>query len=134
MNLRKKGRKAETRVHTEALNDILFILLFFFLIVATLANPNVIKLANAKSESDSREKQDIVVSIDAQNRMYVETAQIEPDSLKSILAAKLEGMPLEEPPVIVINTDSTIAISHAIHVMRIARELNARSVLSVAKP
>lgn len=134
MNLRKKGRKAETRVHTEALNDILFILLFFFLIVATLANPNVIKLANAKSESDTREKQDIVVSIDAQNKMYVEMTQIEPDSLKSILLQKLSENPSTEPPVIVINTDSTIAISHAIHVMRIARELNARSVLSVAKP
>jgi len=134
MNLRKKGRRHETKVHTDALNDILFILLFFFLIAATLANPNVIKLANAKSESDARENQDVVVSIDAQNRMYVASNQIEPDSLKSILSQKLSTVSKDEVPVVVINTDSTVEISHAIHVMRIARELNARTVLSVAKP
>lgn len=133
MNLSKRRRKHETRVHTDALNDILFILLFFFLIVATLANPNVVKLANAKSESDSREKQDVIVSIDAQNKMYVGSTQIQPDSLKSVLTEKLSQNPSEDIPIVVINTDSTIAIYHAIHVMRIARELNARTVLSVDK-
>ncbi len=38
MNLRKKLR-GHGEVHTGALNDILFILLLFFLIVSTLANP-----------------------------------------------------------------------------------------------
>ena len=39
MQIRKTYR-GEAEVFTEALNDILFILLMFFLIVATLANPN----------------------------------------------------------------------------------------------
>jgi len=41
MNLRRRNRD-EGEVHTGPLNDILFILLMFFLIVSTLANPNVV--------------------------------------------------------------------------------------------
>ena len=39
MNIRKRLR-THPEVHTGALNDILFILLLFFLIVSTLANPS----------------------------------------------------------------------------------------------
>jgi biopolymer transport protein ExbD len=42
MRFRKK-HKNESEVFTDSLNDILFILLMFFLIVATLANPNIVK-------------------------------------------------------------------------------------------
>jgi biopolymer transport protein ExbD len=63
MNIRRKLR-AHTEVHTGPLNDILFILLLFFLIAATLANPNVIKLSAPKAKSDTKAKQTVVVSIE----------------------------------------------------------------------
>ena len=69
MQLRKKFR-GEAEVFTDALNDILFILLMFFLIVSTLANPNVIKLSQPKSKSDTKAKQNVVVSIDV-NKQYL---------------------------------------------------------------
>jgi biopolymer transport protein ExbD len=40
MKFRKKHR-TESEVFTDSLNDILFILLMFFLITTTQANPNV---------------------------------------------------------------------------------------------
>ena len=55
MNLKRRLR-AHAEVHTGALNDILFILLLFFLIVSTLANPNVIKLSQPKAKSDTKIK------------------------------------------------------------------------------
>ena len=58
MQIRKTYR-GEAEVFTEALNDILFILLMFFLIVATLANPNVIKLSQPKSQGDTKAKQTV---------------------------------------------------------------------------
>ncbi len=69
MNLRNKHRD-EGEVHTGPLNDILFILLLFFLIVSTLANPNVIKLSQPKSKSDTRSKQTVVVSIDVNQAIF----------------------------------------------------------------
>jgi len=43
MKLRRRKRE-HAEVSTESLNDIMFFLLLFFLIVSTLVNPNVIKL------------------------------------------------------------------------------------------
>ena len=75
MTLRKHLRDTGSgdEPHTGALNDILFILLFFFLIIATLANPNVIKLAIPKAKSDTKAKQSVVVSIDSMQHFFVGT-------------------------------------------------------------
>lgn len=117
---------------TEALNDILFILLMFFLIVSTLANPNVIKLSQPKSSGDTKAKQNVVVSIDAERRYYVGTTPIVLDSLKSMLAPALQKEKTEIPTV-VINADKSVDIDAVVAVMRISRELGARTVLSVEK-
>ncbi len=85
MNLRNKHRE-EGEVHTGPLNDILFILLLFFLIVSTMANPNVVKLSQPKSKSDTKAKQTVVVSIDANKQFYVGTTKVTVAELKAHLA------------------------------------------------
>lgn len=133
MNLRSRSKEG-ARVHMEALNDILFILLFFFLIIATLANPNIIQMANAKADSDAREKQNIVVSVDANSNYFVGSDPVDIQLLREALAAELSKQDFTETPVIVINSDSSTAFSNVMAVMRIARELKAKTVVSVAKP
>jgi len=49
VNIRRKY-KAHVEVDTDALSDILFIMVMFFLIVSTLANPNVIKVNNPRGK------------------------------------------------------------------------------------
>ena len=61
MSLRHRDYRSHPELHAGALNDILFILLFFFLIVSTLANPNVIKLSQPKAKSDTKAKQTVIV-------------------------------------------------------------------------
>ena len=131
MNIRRKLR-AHGEIHTGPLNDILFILLLFFLIAATLANPNVIKLSQPKAKSDTKSKQTVVVSIDANKQFYVGTTPVGIDSLKSMLAPII-SKEKTEIPTIVINADKTVAIDEVVAVMRIAKELGARTVLSVEK-
>lgn len=133
MNLRGKSREG-ARVHMEALNDILFILLFFFLIIATLANPNIIQMANAKAESDAREKQNVVVSVDANANYFVGSDKVSIEGLQQAISAELSKQENTETPVIVINSDSTTDFSNVMAVMRIARQLKAKTVVSVAKP
>ena len=79
MNIRRKLR-AHAEVHTGPLNDILFILLLFFLIEAKLANHNVIKLSQPQAKSDTKAKQSVVVSVDANKIYYVGTSRVETDS------------------------------------------------------
>jgi len=130
MNLRNRHRE-DAEVHTGPLNDILFILLLFFLIVSSLANPNVIKLSQPKSKSDTKAKQTVVVSIDANKHFYVGTAPVTLDELK----AKLQPFLAKEgdQPSVVINADKNVPVDDVVQVMRIARELGARTVLAVDK-
>jgi biopolymer transport protein ExbD len=130
MNLKRRHRE-EAEVHTGPLNDILFILLLFFLIVSTLANPNVVKLSQPKAKSDTKSKQTVVVSIDVNKQFYVGTTRVTIDELK----AKLQPFLAKETdqPSIVINADKTVPIDDVVAVMRVARELGARTVLAVDK-
>lgn len=130
MNLRSRF-KSHPELHAGALNDILFILLFFFLIVSTLANPNVIKLSQPKSKSDTKAKQTVVVSIDSKNRFYVGTTLVTMEELR----ARLQPLLAKETdqPTVVINADKKVPVENIVAVMRAARELGARTVLAVDK-
>ncbi len=130
MNLRS-NLKSHPELHAGALNDILFILLFFFLIVSTLANPNVIKLSQPKSKSDTKAKQTIVVSIDAAGQFYVGTTKSTLEELKAKLQPVLAKE--KELPTVVVNADKKVPVESIVNVMRVARDLGARTVLAVDK-
>ena len=131
MNLRSKLR-SEAHVESGALNDILFILVMFFLIVATLANPNVIKVMLPKAQSNTKAKQTVVVSIDHDNQFFVGTSQVTLDQLKEALIPKLNQDP--QGATIVVNADKSVPIEYLVDVMQIAHELGAKVVLATAHP
>lgn len=131
MNLRKTLReRGET--HTSALNDILFILLFFFLIIATLANPNVIKLSIPKANSDTKAKQTVVVSIDDKQQFFVGTSPVSPDALQQMLTETISKTEDAEPT-IVINADKQATADNIVAIMRVAQALKVKTVLAVDK-
>lgn len=130
MDLRSR-LKTHPELHAGALNDILFILLFFFLIVSTIANPNVVKLSTPKAKSDTKAKQTVVVSIDANNQFYVGTSRVTLEELKLKLQPVIAKE--TEQPSIVINADKNVPVDNVVAVMRVARELGARTVLAVDK-
>lgn len=131
MDLRKRRREG-AKVESSALNDILFIFLLFFLIVSTLANPNVIKLTLPKAKSNTKAKQTVVVSIDANHNFYVGTNKTPLQDLKQALAPKLAGDNIDAT--IVINADKSVPVEEVVEVMEIARQLNAKVVLATAHP
>ncbi|GAA4318879.1 biopolymer transporter ExbD [Compostibacter hankyongensis] len=114
------------------MNDILFILVMFFLIVATLANPNVIKVMLPKAQSNTKAKQTVVVTIDKDNIFYVGTNAVPLAGLKEALLPKLAQD--AEGGTIVVNADRSVAIEHLVEVMQIAHELGAKVVLATAHP
>jgi biopolymer transport protein ExbD len=131
MQIRKKYT-GEAEVFTEALNDILFILLMFFLIVSTLANPNVIKLSQPKSNGDTKAKQNVVISIDANKQYFIGTTPVPLDSIQFALQPIL-AKEKTEIPTVVINADKSVEIDAVVNVMKISKNLGAKTVLSVEK-
>ena len=128
MNI-KKRYKSQPELHAGALNDILFILLFFFLIVSTLANPNVIQLTVPKAKSQSKAKQSVIVNIKATGEYILNGKSVPFDQLK----AAVEPFIVKDTAqaTIAINADKTVPLDNVVAVMRIAQELGAKSTLLV---
>ena len=131
MSLRRnKLRESHDEVDTGPLNDILFILLMFFLMISTLANPNVIKMSVPRAKSDTKTKQSVVVSVDKSKNVYVGSKRIIMDSLESALRKYIhEGDSIK--PAVVINADSVAQWGEIVRVMKIARRLGASTSATV---
>ena len=131
MNIRKKLRE-KPNLHTGALNDILFILLLFFLIVSTLANPNVVKVNNPKGKSDTKAKQNIVVSIDKDNKIYLNQQQIQDNQLDTIISAEvIKVRQFLDTPSVVINADTISFTGSFFKIMSSAKRAGAKVVANV---
>jgi len=128
MNLKRRLR-SHAELHTGALNDILFILLLFFLIVSTLANPNVIRVAAPKGKSETKAKQTVVVSIDKNNQLYIgqkhiNFSELEPE-LKIILQRETDK------PSVVVNADTAGHWGDVYRILQTAKKLGATAVATV---
>jgi len=128
---RNKLRENHNEVDTGPLNDILFILLMFFLMISTLANPNVIKMSVPRAKSDTKTKQSVVVSVGKDRSMYIGSNKIEVDSLESALRKYInEGDSIK--PAVVINADSSANWGEVVKVMKVARKLGATTSATVS--
>jgi len=132
MSLRRsKLRESHDEVDTGPLNDILFILLMFFLMISTLANPNVIKMSVPRAKSDTKTKQSVVVSVDKNKNVFVGSKRIVMDSLESVLQKYInKGDSIK--PAVVINADSVAQWGEIVRVMKIARRLGASTSATVS--
>ena len=131
MNLRRKLR-AHAEIHAGTLNDILFILLFFFLIISTLANPNVVKVNNPKGQKDTKAKQNIVVSIDKDQKIYIGHLEVEPLMIDSLLKAEVQKIKgIVDTPSVVINADTSSYYGNVFFIMQSAKRAGARVVANV---
>jgi len=128
MNLKKRLR-SQPEMHAGALNDIMFILLFFFLIVATLANPNVVKLSTPKAKSDTKAKQTVIVNIKPTGEYIINGKTVPIEQMKDFILPYIQKDTAQAT--VAINIDSTANVAKMVAVMRVARELGARTTLLV---
>ena len=131
MSIRKRFKSDDTELDTGPLNDILFILLFFFLIISTMANPNVIKVSNPRATSEAKAKQSVIVSINKEKEVYVGQEKIAFDSLESVLRSRLPIGDSLVKPAVVINADSLVNWGDIVKIMEVAKKLGATTSASV---
>jgi len=128
MDLRRR-LKSQPELHAGALNDILFILLFFFLIVSTLANPNVVKLSTPKAKSDTKAKQTVIVNIKPNGEYIINGKTVPLEQMQSFVQPYIAKDSTQAT--VAINADKTVPLDYVVAVMRVARELGARTTLLV---
>ena len=132
MSIRKRFKSDDSELDTGPLNDILFILMFFFLIISTMANPNVIKVSNPRASSDAKAKQSVIVSIDKNKEIFLGQQKIVFDSLEPLLRSQLKITDTINKPAVVINADSVVSWGDIVRVMQVAKKLGATTSASVS--
>jgi len=86
----KRNKRFHAEVATSSLSDIMFFLLLFFLIISTLANPNVIKMTLPKSKTNEKtNKQLITISVTEEKRFFVDKQEVAFDNLETTLLSKM---------------------------------------------
>ena len=105
----------------------------FFLIVATLANPNVVKVGLPRGTKDTKAKQNIMVSIDKNQQYFIGTP-------KMILRRYFDSMlrpeirkykALVDTPTVVINADTAAYYGEVFRIMRVAKKDTAKVVARI---
>ena len=131
MNIRKRNR-SHGEIHAGTLNDLLFILLFFFLIVSTLANPNVVKVNNPKGNRDTRAKQNIVISINKEQKVFLGQRMIDISQIDSLLKEQVGKLrSTVDTPSVVINADTSSYYGEVFRIMQSAKRAGAKVVANV---
>lgn len=131
MNIRRKLR-AHSEIHTGPLNDILFILLLFFLIAATLANPNLVRVNNPRGSKDTRAKQNIIVSVDKNHQFYIGSKPIQLGMVDTLLRLEIDkSRRMVDTPSVVVNADTSAYYGEVFRIMNIAKRHGAKVVAHV---
>ena len=129
MNLRKRN-KGTVEVHTAALNDIMFMLMLFFLLASAVVNPQVVKLLLPRSESgqQSSAQKTVTITIDDKLNYFVEKQQVTLDNLKN----SVETFQRDSPDLtIVLYVARGVSIENTMQVFDVANQLKLKVVLAV---
>ena len=130
MALRKKH--IESEVSTDSLNDIMFFLLLFFLILSTMVSPNSIKVNLPKSDPNvtvENNKKPIHVAVTKDKKFYVNSVEVQQSNLENEIS-KLASLQTE--PTVLMHLDKELSIQDEIDIMTICYKLKCKTVLATA--
>jgi biopolymer transport protein ExbD len=127
MNLSRR-RKLSSHVETGSMNDIMFFLMLFFLIVSTMVNPNVIKLLlpNARS-GKAVMKETINISVDAAGQYFLDRKPVTPTDLESALSQRVAGL---DQPTVVLRVDASLNVQKLVDILEIGNRLKVKMVMA----
>jgi biopolymer transport protein ExbD len=127
MNLSRR-RKLSSHVETGSMNDIMFFLMLFFLIVSTMVNPNVIKLLlpNARS-GKAVMKETINISVDAAGQYFLDRQPVTATDLESALSQRVAGL---DQPTVVLRVDASLNVQKLVDILEIGNRLKVKMVMA----
>ena len=130
MNI-KRRRPFHDEDAMASMNDIMFFLMLFFLIISTMANPNVIKLMLPKANATEQiAKQPITLSVKEDKTYYLNTTQIPFEGLENALTAALAS---NDDKTVVLRVAESLTVQDLVDVMSLGAKLKLKMVLSTSK-
>lgn len=127
----KRNRRFHPEIPTSSLSDIMFFLFLFFLIISTLANPNVIKLTLPKAESNETTNKDhISISLTEDKRYFLNKEEIPFDQLEQAL---FNETTLRNDKVVVVRVPADNKVQDLVDLMQMGVKLKLNFVIATQK-
>ncbi|ESU20933.1 biopolymer transporter [Flavobacterium cauense R2A-7] len=108
----------------------MFFLLLFFLIISTLANPNVIKMTLPKSKNNEKtNKQLISLSVTEEKRFYLDKQEVPFDKLEQELLTKIGD---NKEQAVVVRIPYNLQVQDLVDVLQIGVKNNLKFVIATS--
>ena len=131
IDLRKK-KDYTAEVFTSAMNDIMFFLMLFFIIISTLLNPSMIKVSLPNSRnSQTLQKKEINLTMTLDKNYFVNNTKVPFEQLESQLKKELAHSP---DAFIMLRFDSSLPIQDLVNVLSVGNKLTSKMIIATAKP
>jgi biopolymer transport protein ExbD len=127
----RRNKHFKPEVSTSSLNDIMFFLLLFFLIVSTLSNPNVIKLLLPTSKAaQTLNKQQITISVTKDKDYFIDNEPVAFGQIEPILSDRISKI---QEPTVILRFDSSLSVQDLVDVLEVGTKLKIKMVLATDK-
>ncbi|MEY2702052.1 MAG: hypothetical protein RLY43_685 [Bacteroidota bacterium] len=124
----KRNKRFHAEVHASSMSDIMFFLLLFFLIISTLANPNVIKMTLPKSKTNEKtNKQLVSISVTEEKLYYIDKQQVPFEQLEKELLAKVGN---DKEQTVVVRIPFNLQVQDLVDVLQIGVKNNMKFVIA----
>jgi biopolymer transport protein ExbD len=126
----KRNKRFHAEVATSSLSDIMFFLLLFFLIISTLANPNVIKMTLPQAKSHEKtNKQHITLSVTEEKKFYLDKQEVSFEELESTLLSKLGET---KDQAVIVRIPFNMQVQDLVDVLQIGVKNNLKFVIATS--
>jgi biopolymer transport protein ExbD len=126
----KRKRRFHAEVATSSLSDIMFFLLLFFLIISTLANPNVIKMTLPKAKANEKtNKQFISLSVTEDKKFFIDKEPVSFEALETTLISKMNA---QKDQTVVVRIPFNLQVQDLVDVLQIGVKNNLKFVIATS--
>jgi len=126
----KKHSKFHHEVGTSAMSDIMFFLMLFFLIVSTVASPQVMQLLLPEANSANKmSKESINVTVNDLKEYSIGNRRVQFADLEGELAKEIVGL---NDPTIVLRVSRELDVQSMVDVLEIGLRLRVKIVLQTS--
>ena len=126
----KRNKRFHAEVATSSLSDIMFFLLLFFLIISTLANPNVIKMTLPKSKTNEKtNKQFISLSVTEDKKFYLDKQPVSFADLETQLMSKI-GTAKDQT--VIVRIPFNLQVQDLVDILQIGVKNNLKFVIATS--
>lgn len=127
----KRNKRFHAEIPTSSLSDIMFFLLLFFLIISTLANPNVIKLMLPKAQaSENTNKNHLTLSVTYDKKYFLDKTEVPFDNLKAEIQSITTN---RQDKVVIVRIPKDLQVQDLVDVLQIGSDLKLNFSIATTK-